>query len=125
MWQCAIQSLCHHGEFHKLSSYIYNLLKISISVIAVDDIAPVINNCPNSQTVQAPCNVPSQTVTWIAPTATDNLGGIPTVMQTHRPGDSFPVGTTPVTYTFTDTSGNSAQCAFTVTGNWNMTLTYH
>ena len=88
--------------------------------MAVDDIAPVINNCPSSQNIQAPCNVPSQTVTWIAPTATDNLGGIPAVTSTHQPGASFPVGTTPVTYTFTDTSGNSAQCTFTVTGKWNL-----
>ena len=39
----------------------------------------------------------------------------PTVTQTHQPGDSFSVGTTTVTYTFTDRAGNQALCSFTVT----------
>ena len=57
----------------------------------------------------------SGTLTWTEPTATDNSGMVPTVTQTHRLGDSFNVGTTTVTYTFTDITGNQAQCSFTVT----------
>ena len=53
--------------------------------------------------------------TWVEPTATDNSGVPPTVTQTHRPGDSFPVGMTQVTYTFTDMAGNEAICVFSVT----------
>ena len=59
----------------------------------------------------------TQTATWTEPTATDNTGMTPTVSSSHQPGDSFPVGTTQVTYTFTDQAGNQAQCSFTVTGN--------
>ena len=57
----------------------------------------------------------STTVTWIEPTATDNSGETPTVTQSHQPGDSFPLGTTQVSYRFTDMSGNEATCSFTIT----------
>ena len=55
-------------------------------------------------------------VTWTEPTATDNSGLTPTVTKSHQPGDSFPVGTTQVTYTFTDEAGNEAECQFEVIG---------
>ena len=86
-------------------------------MVLVDNTAPVISNCPNSVNNPVSCGVPSGTVTWIPPTATDNSGGIPALSSTHQPGASFPVGTTPVTYIFTDSAGNQAQCSFTVTGN--------
>ena len=57
----------------------------------------------------------SRIVTWTEPTATDNSGMTPTVTQSHQPGDSFTVGITQVTYTFTDMAGNSAMCTFSVT----------
>ncbi len=60
-------------------------------------------------------------VTWVEPTATDNSGIIPTVTQSHHPGDRFPVGITQVTYVFTDAAGNQATCMFTVTiGNFEL-----
>lgn len=37
------------------------------------------------------------------------------VSSTHAPGDTFPVGTTTVTYTFTDACGNFDQASFDVT----------
>ena len=36
-------------------------------------------------------------------------------MGSHNPGDTFSVGTTTVTYTATDASGNTAECTFDVT----------
>ena len=54
-------------------------------------------------------------VPWTEPIANDNSGMTPTVTQSHQPGDSFPVGTTQVTYTFTDLTGNQAFCSFSVT----------
>ena len=58
----------------------------------------------------------SAVVTWTEPTATDNSGMAATVTQSHQPGQSFPVGTTEVTYTFTDQAGNQATCQFEVIG---------
>ncbi len=58
---------------------------------------------------------PGTVVTWEEPTATDNSGVVALSERSHAPGSFFIVGTTDVTYTFTDVSGNQAQCTFTVT----------
>ncbi len=87
------------------------------SVSAVDLDPPIISGCPDSQTYPVDIGTPFRSVTWIEPTAVDNSGGQPSVVQSHQPGQLFDVGVTQVTYTFTDVAGNQAQCAFTVTGN--------
>ncbi|XP_072014222.1 hyalin-like [Amphiura filiformis] len=88
----------------------------NVLIVAQDDTtAPMISDCPDSFDILIPLGMTSTTVTWIAPTATDNSGLTPTVTQSHQPGDSFPVGTTQVSYTFTDISRNEAICTFTVT----------
>ena len=51
-------------------------------------------------------------VSWTAPTATDTNGV--TLTSTHNPGDTFQIGSTPVTYTARDEAGNTAQVSFTV-----------
>ncbi len=53
-------------------------------------------------------------MTWTEPTATDNSGVVTLSQRTHAPGSFFVVGTTAVTYTYVDGSGNSAQCTFDV-----------
>ena len=92
------------------------------TVNAVDTIAPIINGCPDSQFLSGQCGTTFTVATWIPPTATDNSGGVVAESTTHQPGTSFPVGATPVTYTFTDSAGNQAQCIFTITGNNNEIL---
>ncbi len=57
----------------------------------------------------------SATISWTEPIGTDNSGMTPVTTKTHSPGDSFPVGTTQVMYTFTDQFGNEAVCTFAVT----------
>ena len=47
--------------------------------------------------------------------ATDACDGSISIVATPESGSLFPFGTTPVTATATDDSGNSAQCTFTVT----------
>ncbi len=54
------------------------------------------------------------TVSWTAPTFSDVCGA--TVVSTNNPGDTFS-GTTTVTYTATDPSGNSTTVSFTVNVN--------
>ena len=80
----------------------------------MDTTPPVISGCPDHINIIIPFGTPSVTATWTEPTATDNSGMTPTVTQSHRPGDSFPVGTTEVTYTFADMAGNQASCTFAV-----------
>ena len=67
-----------------------------------------------SVTYQVPFGTPSRAVTWIEPTASDNSGRTPARTSSDRPGDTFNVGSTQVTYTFSDQAGNSAMCMFTI-----------
>ena len=53
-------------------------------------------------------------MTWIEPSALDASGEVRLSDVTHSPGDGFPVGVTPVKYTFVDGSGNNASCQFIV-----------
>ena len=62
-----------------------------------------------------PVGTPTRIVSWTEPTAVDDSGILPTRTATHQPGDRFDVGMTAVTYTFSDRSGNSAECSFIVT----------
>ena len=87
--------------------------------MGIDTVPPVISNCPQSISVTVPMGTPTLMVTWIEPTATDDSGIEPEKMQTHLSGDSFPVGTTNVIYSFQDEAGNQALCTFDVTGNTN------
>ena len=76
--------------------------------------APTVSDCPTMAiTDVAPAGATGMTVTWDVPTATDDSGAVSTT-STANPGSFFPVGTTAVTYTFTDSSGNVAQCIFNV-----------
>ncbi len=79
----------------------------------VDTVAPVIS-CINDVADTVNSGVTGKTVTWTEPTATDNSGIVTLTQRTHAPGAFFPVGTTEVSYTFTDGSGNSATCTFNV-----------
>ena len=56
------------------------------------------------------------TVNYEVPTATDNCDGtVVTLAEGLASGSEFPVGTTTVTYTATDASGNTVSTSFTVT----------
>ena len=80
------------------------------SITIKDDVKPTIINCPANITV--PAN--TYTATWNLPTANDDCG-IDAFSSTHNSGQTFPVGTTTVSYTAVDQCGNEASCNFTVT----------
>ena len=117
----------HHVLKHSISFYFLRDLKFKISDIdtrlssfhAANDVTPpVITGCPlNAISVTAPSGSNFATAIWTEPTATDNSGVAPTRSRSHAPGSSFPVGTTVVTYRFTDGSGNSDTCQFQVVVN--------
>ena len=82
--------------------------------LTLDSTPPSIT-CPANVTAESTC--PSGAiVTYTAPVGTDNCPGVTTV-RTAGPasGSIFPIGNTTVTYTATDSSGNSTSCSFTVT----------
>jgi gliding motility-associated-like protein len=56
----------------------------------------------------------SAVVTWLPPVPTGVCGPV-TITATNNPGDNFEIGVTVVTYTVTDTLGNSATASFKIT----------
>ena len=84
----------------------------SFTVTVTDNQNPTIT-CPGNQSVPATSGACSANVSY-ATTAADNCPGV-AVACTPPSGASFPVGTTNVSCTATDASGNQASCSFTVT----------
>jgi uncharacterized repeat protein (TIGR03803 family) len=95
-----------------------NTTTCSFTVTVVDTTPPVITGCPANITVQTGPGrtTDDQVATWTAPIASDNCS-VASFTSDHLPGDTFPVGTTTVTYTARDgaTPPNTTTCSFTVT----------
>ncbi|PER22687.1 MULTISPECIES: HYR domain-containing protein [Bacillus] len=83
--------------------------------VTVNDTEPPKIQCPNNITK---ANDPGEcgAIVTFQPTVTDNCPGV-TFSCSPASGSFFSVGTTPVTCTATDASGNTATCSFTVTVN--------
>ncbi len=85
-------------------------------VIFEDNTPPILENCPSDMTVDVSPDCETAEVSWTLPTFTDDCTPPGTLNSTHNPGDPFPVGTTTVTYTAIDNSGNeSPSCNFNIT----------
>ncbi|PSK90054.1 beta strand repeat-containing protein [Taibaiella chishuiensis] len=96
-----------------------NVSTCSFTVTVNDTEAPVLSNCPSDVAVNTGVGATScsAAATWTEPGATDNCVSSAHLIWTksHTPGSVFPVGTTQVTYTATDSSGNvSTVCSFNV-----------
>jgi hypothetical protein len=76
---------------------------------------PTINNCPSDMTVFTGPNSTtcSAVASWTPPTVAENCLEVESE-NSHEPGDVFPVGTTTVTYSYTNAGGTST-CSFDVT----------
>lgn len=86
--------------------------KFNVTVSDVD--APIFLNCPSDMTV--PSGVSCDTVvTWFEPTVIDNCDNNVVVISSPSQGTAFMAGTTTVTYTATDASGNISTCSFDIT----------
>lgn len=94
-----------------------NTASCSFTVTVIDTQPPSIT-CPanvSAVTDQNACPSPAcQVVNYPPPVASDNCPGV-TVSCNPPSGGCFPTGTTTVTCTATDASGNTATCSFTVT----------
>ncbi|MEP7171068.1 MAG: T9SS type A sorting domain-containing protein, partial [Bacteroidota bacterium] len=77
------------------------------TVIVHDATAPVISGCPGN------INSCISVVSWTPPTASDNCS-LQSFTHNHNPGETFPNGTTVVTYTANDGHGNISTCSFNV-----------
>jgi hypothetical protein len=83
------------------------------TVTVMDTISPTFASCPSDASVAANTAGCTATYTWTPPVESDNCSV--SVVSSHNPGDTFAQGTTTVTYTATDASGNTAVCSFDVT----------
>jgi uncharacterized repeat protein (TIGR01451 family) len=79
-----------------------------------DSQPPALGACPDNVTVSTDPASGSAIVTFDAPTASDNCGSV-TVECSPASGSALGIGTTTVTCTATDSSGNTASCSFEVT----------
>ena len=86
----------------------------SFNISVVDTVSPVITGCPSPITQNNDTDSCGAVVSWTAPVFYDNSDYF-TVTASHASGDYFPVGTTTVTITVSDSSGNSTECEFDVT----------
>jgi hypothetical protein len=93
-----------------------NSTSASFDVTVVDDDAPIVSGLPVLLNITAQTGLCGATVTWPAPTATDNCGVVD-LTSTHASGDFFPIGSTDVVYTATDSSGNIGTRTLTIVIN--------
>ncbi|WP_372776780.1 HYR domain-containing protein, partial [Mangrovibacterium sp.] len=85
----------------------------SFNVIVTDDEAPLITKCPDNVSKNVDDDACGAIVSYNNATATDNCNA--TITYSQVSGSYFPVGTTTVTATATDPTGNYDECTFTVT----------
>jgi gliding motility-associated-like protein len=92
-----------------------NKATCTVLVVVSNPEVPEIKECPATITESATTTEKdSAVVTWKEPWAEVNCGEVRLQQQSHTPGSKFPVGITPVTYTFTDDGGKIATCTFDV-----------
>ena len=82
------------------------LIKWFVSLFTADTVLPQVTAFPEDVSVTIPFGKSDVSVVWPNPTVSNNSG--PVIINSDRqPGSFFSPGTTPVTYLFTDLSGNS------------------
>ncbi len=101
-------------QSYEITDQFGNTTLCSFNVTIVDNQNPSITGCPANITANTQSGICQSTVSWIQPTASDNCPGV-VFTSSHAPGSVFPLGTTTVTYTATDASGNTNTCSFNVT----------
>jgi PKD repeat protein len=83
------------------------------TVTVTDVVAPEFTFCPADITIQPDSSNCNPSVTWTIPVAADNCG-VTSFTSNFQSGNNFPVGTTTVTYTAVDASGNTTTCSFDI-----------
>ncbi|XP_063951745.1 hyalin-like [Lytechinus pictus] len=86
-----------------------------VIVNPVDNTPPIIQNCPSQLSEEIGFGATSGVVSWPIVFASDNSGQVEVLRRSHNNGDIFPLGTAAVTIEFSDPSGNTALCSFSVT----------
>ncbi|MCU1367324.1 MAG: hypothetical protein JWN39_2963 [Ilumatobacteraceae bacterium] len=85
-----------------------------VTLLTIDVTPPTFGSAPSNVVVTTPPGSTTAVVTYSIPVATDDVG-TPTVVCSPPSGSAFPVGTTTVSCTATNTEGLTATTSFTVT----------
>lgn len=102
-------------ETYQVTDAAGNTTTCSFTVTVIEPVNPEIT-CPENIVVANDPGECSAVVNYIPPFGTDDCPGATTALiEGLGPGATFPVGTTTEVYQVTDASGNTAECAFTVT----------
>ncbi|MBL0046321.1 MAG: HYR domain-containing protein [Flavobacteriales bacterium] len=91
-----------------------NISTCSFTITVVDTQFPTVVSCPGDITVPADAGACGANVTYALPTFNDNCLFRVDRTQGLASGAFFPVGTTQVEYTATDSSNHSVNCVFNV-----------
>ena len=91
-----------------------NSASTEFKITVLDTERPVLTGCLDNIIRSTDADLCTAVVNYAMPQATDNCSVV-TVSSTHPPGTTFPKGTTTVTITAADASGNQSTCSFTVT----------
>ena len=83
-----------------------NIFQCSFNVTVTDNEAPTIT-CPANITLNNIATTNAAPASWAFPVVGDNVG-ITSTIGSKNSGDSFTIGVSVVSYTTTDTSGNTA-----------------
>ena len=83
-------------------------------VVNVIDFEPPAMTCPEDVTVFTTPGTCDAAAQWDLPILVDNCGTAQITSSSHNPGDTFPLGTTQITYTAEDAAGNENSCSFNV-----------
>jgi gliding motility-associated-like protein len=89
-----------------------NRTQCKFNIVVEDSSIPVVATKPGDVSVPAGANC-NAAASWAPPTFTDCSSV--TITSSHKPGSIFPMGTTEVTYTAKDKTGNTARYTFNVT----------
>lgn len=95
-----------------------NTTTCNFNITVKDNTAPSIVDCPADITAETDQGVDFSYASWTDPTATDNCTNQDSIKLTpnySNGGTEFKIGTTTVTYTAMDKSGNTTTCSFKVT----------
>lgn len=92
-----------------------NSITCSFTVTVTEEEPPVIT-CPEDIEIDAEAGTCQAIVNYDLPEATDDCGEVSlTLIDGLGPGESFPIGSTTVSYQAQDEQGNTAVCSFEVT----------
>ena len=100
-----------------------NSVSCAYVVSVIDDSYPTVDDgtCPDDIEVANDTDVCGAVIDYTVPTFSDNCDGTGlsgTLVEGLATGETFPIGTTTVTYAYTDAAGNGpVECSFTVTVN--------